>query len=139
LHIIATLDPEAEFEGTPVVLLINELTKKAGQMSEEEVRAEVDRILGAGRPEEEIYVDAELVGPKDNPFPILFTVILDEVTKKTKAIVYTPDESDPHSVCTLLGEVLDDPNSDGNLMFVPAPGVDRLTFEQIRGIPHIEW
>lgn len=46
LRVIAKLDPDTEFEGTPVTLLIRELTLKAPQMSQEEVQAEVDRIQG---------------------------------------------------------------------------------------------
>ena len=46
LRVIAKLDPESEYQGTPVVLLIRELTLKAPGMSQEEVQAEVDRIQG---------------------------------------------------------------------------------------------
>jgi hypothetical protein len=46
LRVIAKLDPEAEYNGTPVVLLIRELTLKAAGMSVEEVQAEVDTIQG---------------------------------------------------------------------------------------------
>ena len=46
LRAISRLKPDAEFNGTPVKLLIRELTLKAGQMSDEEVQFEVDKILG---------------------------------------------------------------------------------------------
>lgn len=46
LRIIARLDPDTEYNGTPVVMLIRELTLKAAQMTEQEVQAEVDKIQG---------------------------------------------------------------------------------------------
>jgi hypothetical protein len=46
LRVIAKLDPEATYNGTPVVLLIRELTLKAVNLSQEEVQAEVDKIQG---------------------------------------------------------------------------------------------
>jgi hypothetical protein len=46
LRLIAKLDPEAEYKGTPVVMLIRELTLKAANMSQEEVQAEVEKIQG---------------------------------------------------------------------------------------------
>jgi hypothetical protein len=61
LRVIATLDPETEFEGTPVVLLIAELARKAGQMSEEEVRAEVDRIKGKTGEQEMVWLNIHIL------------------------------------------------------------------------------
>jgi hypothetical protein len=46
LRVIAKLDPESEYNGVPVSLLIRELTLKAVNMSQEEVQAEVDTIQG---------------------------------------------------------------------------------------------
>ena len=46
LRIISRLDPEGNYKGTPVVMLIRELTLKAQELSLEEVQFEVDTILG---------------------------------------------------------------------------------------------
>lgn len=61
LRIIAELEPEDEYKGVPVVTLINELTKKAGQMSTEEVRAEVDRIKGKTADESMVWLNFHLM------------------------------------------------------------------------------
>lgn len=46
LRLIAKLKPDTEFKGTPVSLLIRELTLKAPELSLEEVQIEVDTIMG---------------------------------------------------------------------------------------------
>lgn len=57
LRIISRLKPDTEYKGTPVSLLIRELTLKAGQMSPEEVQYEVDTIMGLTEDESMVWVN----------------------------------------------------------------------------------
>lgn len=60
LRVIAKLEPEAEYNGTPVSLLIRELTLKAKEMSLEEVQFEVDTILGLTEDESMVWLNVRL-------------------------------------------------------------------------------
>lgn len=60
LRIIARLQPETEFNGTPVSLLIHDLTLKAHQMSLEEVQHEVDTIQGLTEDESMVWMNVHL-------------------------------------------------------------------------------
>ncbi len=60
LRMISRLKPETEFKGTPVVLLIRELTLKAGQMTPEEVQYEVETIMGMTEDESMVWVNIKL-------------------------------------------------------------------------------
>jgi hypothetical protein len=60
LRIIGRLDPETEYQGTPVSLLIRELTLKAGQMSQEEVQLEVDTIMGMTEDESMVWINVKV-------------------------------------------------------------------------------
>ena len=60
LRIISRLKPDTEYKGTPVSLLIRELTLKAGQMSPEEVQYEVDSIMGLTEDESMVWVNIKV-------------------------------------------------------------------------------
>jgi hypothetical protein len=60
LRVISKLNPEAEYNGTPVVLLIRELTLKAKDMSLEEVQFEVDTILGLTEDESMVWMNIRM-------------------------------------------------------------------------------
>ena len=60
LRIISRLKPETEFNGTPVVLLIRELTLKAEGMTPEEVQYEVDTIMGLTEDESMVWMNIKL-------------------------------------------------------------------------------
>lgn len=60
LRSISRLNPESEFNGTPVNLLIRELTLKAGQMTPEEVNFEVDTIMGLTEDESMVWVNLKV-------------------------------------------------------------------------------
>lgn len=57
LRMISKLDPEVEYNGTPVSLLIRELTLKAKEMSPDEVQFEVDTILGMTEDESLVWMN----------------------------------------------------------------------------------
>lgn len=60
LRIISRLKPETEYNGTPVTLLIRELTLKAQQMTAEEVRHEVDTIQGLTEDESMVWINFQV-------------------------------------------------------------------------------
>lgn len=60
LRVISRLKPETEFKGTPVSLLINQLTLKAIGMSLEEVQHEVDTILGLTEDESMVWLNIHI-------------------------------------------------------------------------------
>jgi hypothetical protein len=60
LRVIAKLEPESEYKGTPVSLLIRELTLKAKEMSLEEIQFEVDTILGLTEDESMVWLNIRL-------------------------------------------------------------------------------
>jgi hypothetical protein len=60
LRIISRLDAEAEFNGTPIKLLIRELTLKAKEMSTDEVQLEVDTILGLTEEESMVWMNVRV-------------------------------------------------------------------------------
>ena len=60
LRVIAKLNPDSEYNGTPVNLLIHELTLKAKDMSLEEVQLEVDTILGLTEDESLVWVNIRM-------------------------------------------------------------------------------
>ncbi len=60
LRVISRLDPEAEFKGTPVNLLIHDLVLKAREMSMEQVQTEVDTILGLTEDESMVWFNFHL-------------------------------------------------------------------------------
>lgn len=60
LRVITRLDPETEYNGTPVVMLIRDLTLKATEMSLEEVQFEVDTILGLTEEESMCWLNVRI-------------------------------------------------------------------------------
>lgn len=60
LRMIAELDPDAEYKDTPVKLLIRELTLKAAELSPDEVRFEVDAILGLTEEESLVWMNTRV-------------------------------------------------------------------------------
>lgn len=60
LRVISKLDPETEYNGTPVNLLIRELTLKAKEMSLEEIEFEVNTILGLTEDESMVWLNVRL-------------------------------------------------------------------------------
>lgn len=60
LRAISRLKPDTEFKGTPVSLLIRELTLKAQDMTPEEVQFEVDTIMGLTEDESMVWWNVKL-------------------------------------------------------------------------------
>lgn len=60
LRAISRLDPEGEFNGTPMPMVIRELTLKAPQMSAEEVQVEVETIMGKVGDESMVWLNIHL-------------------------------------------------------------------------------
>lgn len=88
LRIIARLKPETEYKGTPVSLLIRELTLKAGQMSLEEVQLEVDTIMGMTEDESMVWWNVKVKKlAREN-------VIIPAIARMKKFIGTQPSEED---------------------------------------------
>jgi hypothetical protein len=60
LRSIARLNPEGEFNGTPMPMVIRELTLKAPQMTAEEVQVEVETIMGKVGDESMVWLNIHL-------------------------------------------------------------------------------
>lgn len=60
LRTISRLKPDTEYHGTPVSLLIRELTLKAGQMTPEQVQFEVDTIMGLTEDESLVWLNIKV-------------------------------------------------------------------------------
>ncbi len=88
LRIISRLKPDTEYKGTPVSLLIRELTLKAGQMSLEEVQVEVDTIMGMTADESMVWWNVKLKKlAREN-------VVVPAVARMKKFIGTQPSEED---------------------------------------------
>lgn len=67
LRMISKLKPDTEYKGTPVSLLIRELTLKAVHMTPEEVQNEVNTILGLTEDESMVWLNIKIkVLARDN-------------------------------------------------------------------------
>jgi hypothetical protein len=115
LRIISRLKPETEFNGTPVSLLIRELTLKAGQMSPEEVQYEVDTIMGLTEDESLVWINIKVKKlARENVIkPAL------EKAKKHLGTTPSPEEEGQHVDATdgralemICANFLADPNFD---------------------------
>jgi hypothetical protein len=92
LRIISRLKPETEYNGTPVSLLIRELTLKAGQMSPEEVQYEVDSIMGLTEDESMVWVNIKVKKlARENVIKPAF-----EKAKKHLGTTPSPEEEGQH-------------------------------------------
>ena len=88
LRIISRLNPEDEYKGTPVSLLIRELTLKAIDMSLEEVQLEVDTIMGMTEDESMVWWNIKLKKlAREN-------VVIPAVAKMRKYLATMPNEED---------------------------------------------
>jgi hypothetical protein len=113
LRVISFLDPEVEYNGTPVSLLIRELTLKAKEMSLEEVQFEVDTILGKTEDESMVWWNVHLKKlAREN-------VIVPGLTKAKRFMGQQQDEegeyhdaSDGAAIEMIVANFLADPNFD---------------------------
>lgn len=88
LRIISRLKPETEFKGTPVSLLIRELTLKAQEMTETEVQYEVDTIMGLTEDESMVWWNVKLKKlAREN-------VVIPAIARMKKFIGTSPSEED---------------------------------------------
>lgn len=88
LRIISRLKPDTEYKGTPVSLLIRELTLKATEMSLEEVQLEVDTIMGMTEDESMVWWNVKLKKlAREN-------VIIPAIARMKKYIGTQPSEVD---------------------------------------------
>lgn len=88
LRMISRLKPEDEFKGTPVSLLIHELTLKAVDMTPDEVQLEVDTIMGLTEDESMVWMNLKVKKlAKDN-------VIQPALSRMKKFIGTQPSEVD---------------------------------------------
>ncbi|SRR6266496_59274 len=115
LRTISRLKPETEFNGTPVSLLIRELTLKAEGMTPEEVQYEVDTIMGMTEDESMVWWNVKIKKlAREN-------VIRPAVEKAKKHIGTNPspddegvfiDASDGRALELIAANFLADPNFD---------------------------
>jgi hypothetical protein len=113
LRMISRLDPEVEYNGTPVSLLIRELTLKAKEMDPDEVQLEVDTILGKTEEESMVWLNIRVKKlAKDN-------VILPALRKAKRYMGQMKDDegefhdaSDGAAFEMICADFLADPNYD---------------------------
>lgn len=118
LRVIAELDPEAEFQGTPVVALINELTMKAGQMTAEEVRAEVDRIKGKSADEAMCWMNIHILKmARENVAKPAFALVKKHMAQTQDEEGNAVDASDGRALEMLCANILADPNFNNDLSY----------------------
>jgi hypothetical protein len=113
LRMISRLDPESEYNGTPVSLLIRELTLKAKEMTPDEVQLEVDTILGLTEEESLVWMNIRVKNmAKEN-------VILPALRKIKRFMGQQKDEGGEYHDATdgaalemMAANMLADPNFD---------------------------
>lgn len=115
LRIISRLKPDTEYNGTPVSLLIRELTLKCGQMTAEELQYEVDTIMGLTEDESMVWINVKVKKlAREN-------VIKPALEKAKKHIGTTPspeeegqhvDAMDGRALEMICANFLADPNYD---------------------------
>ena len=113
LRMISRLDPESEYNGTPVSLLIRELTLKAKEMEPDEVQLEVDTILGLTEEESMVWMNIRVKNmAKEN-------VILPALRKIKRFMGQQKDEDGEYHDATdgaalemMAANMLSDPNFD---------------------------
>jgi hypothetical protein len=133
LRIISRLKPETEFNGTPVNLLIRELTLKAEGMTPEEVQYEVDTIMGLTEDESMVWLNLKVKKlAREN-------VIKPAMEKAKKHIGTTPspdeegqhvDSSDGRAIELICANFLADPNFDTPEEVPPPPPPTEETAEE---------
>jgi len=88
LRMISRLKPDTEFKGTPVSLLIRELTLRAPELRPEEVQYEVDTIMGLTEDESMVWWNVKLKKlAREN-------VIVPAISRMKKFIGSQPSEED---------------------------------------------
>lgn len=115
LRIISRLKHDTEFKGTPMSLLIRELTLKAAAMEPEEVQYEVDALLGLTEDESMVWWNVKLKKlAREN-------VVRPAVEKMKKFLGTQPSEmeegkhvdaSDGRAIEMICADFLADPNYD---------------------------
>lgn len=113
LRMISRLKPDTEFKGTPVSLLIRELTLRAQELTPEEVQYEVDTIMGLTEDESMVWWNVKLKKlAREN-------VIIPAIARMKKFIGSSPSEegegqqadaSDGRALELICANFLTDPN-----------------------------
>lgn len=116
LRVISRLKPETEYKGTPVSLLIRELTLKAGQMTQEQIQFEVDTIMGLTEDESMVWVNIKVKKlARENVIKVAFEKMkkhLGTVPDETEAEGQHKDASDGRALEMICANFLADPNYD---------------------------
>ena len=116
LRVIARLKPDTEYQGTPVSLLIRELTLKAGTMSQEEIQFEVDTIMGLTADESMVWINIKVKKlARENVIKVAFEKMkkhLGTVPDETEAEGQHKDASDGRALEMICANFLADPNYD---------------------------
>ncbi len=131
LRMISRLKPETEFKGTPVSLLIRELTLKAEGMTPEEVSYEVDTIMGLTEDESFVWMNVKVKKlAREN-------VIKPALDKMKKHIGTQPSDDEGQQVDASEGRALElicadflaDPNYETPEAVPPPPPDDEAKLE----------
>lgn len=116
LRIISRLKPDTEYNGTPVSMLIRELTLKATDMSLEDVQFEVDTILGLTEDESMVWLNirCKKSAREDVIKPALALAKKHLGTKPAEGVEgeegQQKDESDGRALEMICANFLADPN-----------------------------
>ena len=135
LRIISRLKPDTEYNGTPVSLLIRELTLKATDMSLEEVQFEVDTILGLTEDESMVWLNirCKKSAREDVIKPALALAKKHLGTKPADGIEgeegQQKDESDGRALEMICANFLADPNYTVEEVAAPKPPTENGTPE----------
>ena len=135
LRVISRLKPDTEYNGTPVSMLIRELTLKATDMTLEEVQFEVDTILGLTEDESMVWLNirCKKSAREDVIKPALALAKKHLGTKPAEGVEgeegQQKDESDGRALEMICANFLADPNYAIEEVAAPQPPTENGTPE----------
>jgi len=111
LRLIARIDPAGEFEGTPMPMVIRELTLKAKDMTTEDVQLTVEKILGLVEDESMVWINFHLKkSARDNVVKVALAQIKKHLPQTQDEEGKFHDASDGVALEMMAANLLADPN-----------------------------
>lgn len=111
LRLISRLDYEGEFNGTPMPIVIRELVLKAPLLSTEEVKLEVDTILGLTEDESMVWLNVHLKKlARDNTVKVALNLMKRHIPQTDGDDGLKKDASDGAALEMICANFLADPN-----------------------------
>lgn len=111
LRAISKLNLEGEFNGIPMPMVIRELTLKSPQMTSEEVKLEVDKILGLTEDESMVWINFHIKkSARDNVVKAALNLIKKHIPQTEDADGVKKDASDGAALELMAANILADPN-----------------------------